>query len=110
MKLDADTAYAELIRTGNEWAEAHAEAQQMEEMRRPLRSQFTIKFLNEGMATNKAEALAQGSKEYETHITAMVEKRRIANRARVKYDSQKVLAELRRSEAATQRAELENLR
>ena len=54
-----------------------------------------------------AEKAAYASEKYYTHINAMVEARREANRARVRYDSLRVYAELRRTTEATRRAEMQ---
>ena len=105
-EFDPNRAYQQLIDKGSDWAEKNAKAQHWEEMRRPLRSQLVVGLLREGMAIGKAEHLAQAKEEYEEHIIQMVNARREANKARVDYDAAKVLAEMRRTEAANNRAEM----
>jgi hypothetical protein len=48
---------------------------------------------------------ALADEEYTSFVEGMVQARKAANKARVRYDSAKVLAELRRSQEATRRAE-----
>ena len=57
----------------------------------------------------EAESGAKASEGYRQHIDDMVEARRVANRARVKFDSMKAWVELARSKVASDRA-LINLR
>lgn len=107
--FDPNKAYQELITKGRDWADKNAQAQHWEEMRRPLRSQLVADHLKEGMAVSKAEHLAQASDDYKAHIIQMVNARKDANRARVEYDAAKILAELRRTKSANDRAEMQNL-
>ena len=57
----------------------------------------------------EAEMYALASEDYKTHLRSLQDARRAFLRAQVKYDSLRMLAELRRSQESTKRAEM-NLR
>jgi len=48
--------------------------------------------------------MAKASDRYEAHIRSMVEARKAANLARVKWEAQKIYVELIRTKAASERA------
>lgn len=105
MKLNSDRAYESLVETGEDWADKDAAATLLEETKKT----FLAKLKNEAKAKSDAaaETVALCDPAYVEHIETMVEARRVANRAKVKYDSAKTLAELRRSEESTRRAEMQ---
>ena len=107
MQFDADKAYDALISSGESWADAEAAASLLEETRKSV----LAKAMNESPATTVAakEMYALASPEYREFVSGMVAARKAANKAKVRYDSAKVLAELRRSQESTRRAEM-NLR
>ena len=103
--MDADQIYAAIIKSGEEWADMDAAASLLEETRKSV----LAKLMNECQAASIAakEMYALAEEEYKKHVATMVTARKVANRARVKYDSAKILAELRRSEESTRRAEMQ---
>lgn len=105
--IDAEEIFTRIVKAGEDWADAEAAASMLEEARKSV----LAKLMNEAAATSIAgkEMMALADEQYEAHIKAMVTARKAANKARVRYDSAKVLAELRRSEESTRRAEM-NLR
>jgi len=105
--MNIDDAFHKLVAAGDEWAEAQYIAQKLEETQKPILSELMAQSLNDGMAIGKAEHLARASEKYLTHIEGMVEARRAANKARVKYDGWRVFCDLQRTQAATRRAERE---
>lgn len=97
--------YAALVEAGNLWSDANAAADLMEETKKAVLSEIKLNVDEKSDAAKECAALASGR--YREHVTAMVAARQQANRARVAYDAAKTLAELRRSEIATRRAELQ---
>ena len=91
---------------GSDWADKEAAANLLEETRKSIRAKLVLKYLPGAKAINKAEAMAEADAEYMKHIADMVDARRQATRARVKYDSYKIQIELIRSSESTRRAEL----
>ncbi|CAB4165184.1 hypothetical protein UFOVP833_34 [uncultured Caudovirales phage] len=107
-KLDAIRDPAKLAQSivarGELWADANAAADLLEETKGTLLAKITKEYLD--LPAWKAEAMAKGSNTYSEHIGAMVDARRLANLARVRYDGAKIMGELMRSAESTRRAEM----
>lgn len=103
MSFDADKTYEALIRAGEAWADADAAAALLEETKKSLLALLMNDADASSIAAKEMQALAHP--DYKKHVDGMVSARKAANKARVRYDSAKVLAELRRSQEATRRAE-----
>lgn len=103
--MDPQKIYESIIKAGEQWADAEAAAALLEETRKSV----LAKLMNEAELTSIAgkEMVALGSDDYRKFVEGMVKARAAANKARVRYDSAKVLAELRRSEESTRRAEMQ---
>lgn len=103
MALDADEVYSRLVKAGEEWSDLDAAASLLEETKKSVMA----KLINEAEGSvNAREYKALADPEYKRHVEGMVTARKAANKAKVRYDSAKVLAELRRSEESTRRAEM----
>jgi hypothetical protein len=101
--IDPERAYDALVKAGEDWADADAAASLLEETRKSVMA----KLVNEAEGSiSGREYKALADPEYRAHIAGMVTARKAANKARVRYDSAKVLAELRRSVESTRRAEM----
>jgi len=107
MELDPDKVYDALVRAGESWSDAEAAASLLEETRKSVLAKIMNESAVASIAGKEMQALA--SEEYQEFVDGMVKARAAANKARVRYDSAKVLADLRRSAEATRRAEA-NLR
>ena len=103
--LNADKIYAELISAGNDWSDKDAAANLLEEGKRSLLSQLMSSWIGANSVA-EAEKRAYATKEYQDYLAGMVEARRVANRARVRYQAIQTLAELRRSQESTRRTEM----
>lgn len=97
-----------IVSRGELWADALAAADLLEETRGTLLAKLTKKHFD--LPAWKAEAEAKGDPDYEAHIKAMVDARRLANLARVRYDGAKAMGEFARSAESTRRAELQATR
>lgn len=102
--MDAEQIYGEIVKAGEAWSDAEAAASLLEETRKSV----LAKLMNESTAAalGAKEMMALADSEYRKHVEGMVNARKAANKARVRYDSAKILAELRRSEESTRRAEM----
>lgn len=103
MKFDADKAYDELMRSGDDWADKNAAADLLEKTEKSVLARLIN--LGEGSIAAR-EAVARAHQDFLDFVASSVEARRLANQARVRYDSAKTLAEMRRSEESTARAEM----
>lgn len=106
--FDPARIYHELLTTGCDWADKDAGAALLEETKKSVLSDLKLRSGEKSDAARETEALA--SYDYRTHIEAMVEARRQATQARVRYDATKTLAEARRTEQANFRNELSLVR
>lgn len=103
--FDPDKTYAALVKAGEDWADANAAADALEETKKSVLAKL---MLESGGKTNaEKEMLGLADEKYMSFVNSMVEARRTANKLRVRYDSAKTLAELRRSQESTKRAEMQ---
>jgi hypothetical protein len=105
--FEPERIFAQLNSAGDAWADAQAAAELLEESKKSVLAELMVAQTEGTQSAKEANALA--SPVYKLHLTNMVSARKEANRARVRFDSMKVLAELRRTQAANRRAEI-NLR
>lgn len=106
-RLDPGSIYSRLCSLGEEWAEAQAVAQLLEETLKATLSRLVLDRMGEATSKAQAEVMALASDEYRAHVEEMVEAKRRANVARVRYSSGQMWAELLRSQHATRRAEMQ---
>jgi hypothetical protein len=99
-----EVIYAELLAAGGDWADKNAAADLLEESRHSILAECRLK--SDAKTEAAKETDARADKDYRAHIAAMVAARHAANTARVRYEAVKTLAELRRSEESTRRAEM----
>ena len=105
--FDPDRIYKQLADAGEDWADKQAAAELLEETKKSVLAELMNAEVGLSVSARESNALANPA--YRLHLTNMVAARREANRARVRYDSMKVLAEMRRTQESTRRAEI-NLR
>ncbi len=93
-----------IVTRGEMWADCQAAADLLEETKGTL----LAKLLKENFEHPawKADALAKADQRYEEHIKAMVDARRLATLAKVRYDGAKAMGEFARSAESTRRAEM----
>lgn len=104
--IDPNGVYQRLVTLGSEWADQQGAAAFLEETAKPLLSRLTLERMDGRGTRAQAETEALASDDYARHLAQMIEARRKANIARVRYQSAQVWAELLRSANANRRAEL----
>lgn len=106
--VDAEQVAHELSKRGHAWADTHAAAQALEEAQKSVLAEVAADYRKAGTKSQaEAEGLARASRKYRDFVVEMVEARRVANRARVNFDTYKVWIELIRTKAATERAQMQ---
>ena len=100
--FDPEAIYKRLLDAGDDWVDKNAAADLLEETKKSVLAEL-MNGRDGSSAERERRALADPT--YKHHLTSMTAARKEANRARVKYDSMKVLAELRRTQESTRRAE-----
>jgi hypothetical protein len=110
--LDPAKLVERVIQAGEDWADAEAAAQSLEDTRKRQLAELTLVYLScprpDGKGTLSAiaaETHALADPKYLAHLDMAVEMRREANKLRVRYDLGKMYIELLRSKEATRRAE-----
>jgi hypothetical protein len=103
LKDPARFAHA-IVKKGEAWADAEAAAALLEESRKTVLAQQMVGYGD--IPVSKAEMNGLASIKYREHIAAMVEARKVANKAKVAYDGAKAMMELARSAEATRRTEM----
>lgn len=102
MSINPKEIYEKLLEAGEHWADADAAASMLEETLRVLKSKLMLASEQSSIAAKEADAYA--SSEYEKHVKDAVVARQEANRARVRWISAQTLVDLKRTEAASERA------
>jgi len=100
--IDPNEIHEKLVTLGEEWADAQAAAELLEETKKPLLSQLSTE-CNEQSAAAK-EAFALRHPDYRKHIEIQVKARKAANKAKVRFDGAKVWVDLLRTQNANERA------
>lgn len=104
MYLDPDSIYERLEKAGMAWANADGDASLLEESRKIILSQLMAKSPESSVAAK--EAWAYRHADYDVHIKGQVEARKEANRARVKWEAEKIRADLLRTKSVNERSTL----
>ena len=94
-----------IVSRGEMWGDLNGAANLLEETRGTLLAKLLKEHFDQ--PAWKAEALAKSDPRYEEHIKAMVDARRLADIARVRYDGAKAMGEFVRSAESTRRAEMQ---
>lgn len=97
-----DDIYKRLMEAGTEWADANAAAELLEETKHTILSQLSSESDEKSIAAK--ESFARRHPEFIRHLEGMVNARKTANRAKVRYDAAKVWVECKRTESANERA------
>lgn len=105
--LDADRIYHELSTAGEAWADKKAAYEALDELTKTVYADLVTNYLPPTCAT-KGEAELRGfsDRAYKEHLAALAAARRAWLLAEVKWKTLNTLAELRRSEESTRRAEM----
>lgn len=89
---------------GEDWSDKDAAANLLEETKKSVLAELINNADGSSMAAKESQAQADPA--YKLHLTNMVNARKEANRARVKYDSARAWVELIRTSEATRRTEM----
>ena len=103
-QFNPDEIHERLRLAGEEWAEKDAAANALEETKPTLLAELANQAVAGSEAAKKNLALSDSA--YRLHLTNMVSARKEANRAKVRYETGKIWAELKRTQESTKRAEM----
>ena len=101
---DPTELWKKLVELGEAWADADAAASLLEETRRSVLAEIALH--SDGKSVAERETVALSMPAYRDHVRAMVEARRIANKARVNYRAAETWCDMARTAEATKRMEM----
>ena len=102
IELDANYLYHKLTEAGNEWADAQAAYNVLDDTKHTVLAKLTLSSGATSVAAREVEARA--SEEFINHVKATQEAFAKSLKAKVKYDSMKIWIDLQRTAAANERA------
>jgi hypothetical protein len=102
--IDPDKIYQAIIDAAREWTQDDQEARRLAKLEKIVLAEITN---NQDQALSHAVrlSLALAAPEYRLHVTNMVTAKTKANMSHARYKAAQSLAELRRSQESTRRAE-----
>lgn len=103
-ELSPEQIAHELSKRGEKWADEDAAATLLEETKHTMLSECMADHPEDSNAG--AESKARRDPRYKQHVISMVEARRLANRAKVSYETMKAYEGLYRTRESTKRAEM----
>jgi hypothetical protein len=109
MSLDPDAIYRQLEKAGNDWADKKAGFEALDRVTKSVLSDVLVSFMDQGLSRAEAEARSLSSGQYKEHLASVSRAHKAYLQAQVLWNNLQTLAELRRSEESTRRAEI-NLR
>lgn len=104
--LDPDRIYREVTAAGESWADLKSAYEALDDVTKSVLAEIIGRYMDTGSTKTAAESQALASKDYREHLVSVSKARKEYLRAQVRYDSIKMLAELRRTQESTRRAEM----
>jgi len=104
--LDPDRIYHELGVSGEDWADKKAAYQALDDLTKTVYADIMTDFIPACPTKAEAEVRALADGKYKAHLASKSAARRAWLLAEVKYHNLQTLAELRRSQESTRRAEM----
>lgn len=104
--LNVKEIYDQVLAAGESWADFKSAYEALDDNTKSVLADITSNFMDGKVSRAESEMRALASGEYKNHLASLKAARRAWLIAQVKYDSVKMLAELRRSEESTRRQEM----
>lgn len=106
MTFEPEKIYAEVLACGEDWADKKAAYEALADNSKSVLAEIKGRYLDAGETQGAAETRSLSSPDYREHLVALSKARSEFLRAQVRYDSLRMLAEFRRSQESTRRAEM----
>ncbi len=104
--LNPDKIYREILSAGEKWADKKSAYEALDDNTKSVLADITSNFMDGKVSRAEAEMRALASGDYKIHLASVKAARREWLMEQVRYDSLKLLAELRRSQESSRRAEM----
>ena len=105
--FNPDEIYAKVSQAGEEWADKKSAYEALDDNTKSVLADIIADYMDTQLTRSESETRALASSVYKDHLAQKQAARRAWLKATVLYDSLKMLAELRRSEESTKRAEMQ---
>ncbi len=106
MSLNPDEIYRELEKAGNDWSDKKAAFEILDRNTKSVLADVLITFMDSGLSRAESETRALASSAYKNHLASVGAAHKAYLQAQVLWTNLQTLAELRRSEESTRRAEM----
>ena len=103
--LDVDGIYRELEKAGNDWADKKAAYDTLDRNTKSVLADVLVSFMDSGLSRAESETRSLSSSLYKEHLASVSRAHKSYLQAQVLWNNLQTLAELRRSEESTRRAE-----
>ena len=104
--IDPDKIYQHIMAAAKEWTEADEEARRLAKLERIVLAEIMNQYAADAVTMAERKSMALASPEFKLHVNNLVIARTKANVTKARYEAAKSLAELRRSQESTRRAEM----
>lgn len=104
--LDADKIFGLIQEAGEDWADKKAAYHAYDDITKTNLADIKSNYLGSCKSRAEAEDMALASRDFKEHLARLAAARKAWLLSQVKFENLKLLAELRRSEESTRRAEL----
>lgn len=104
--LDADKIFGLIQSAGETWADCKAAYHALDDLTKTVLADIKTNYLPTCKSRAEAEDMAYGSRTFKEHLASVAAARKAWILSEVKYKNLQLLAELRRSEESTRRAEM----
>ena len=106
MTLDPDAIYRTLEKAGEDWADKKAAYEALDRNTKSVFADVLVNFMDSGLSRAESEARSLSSSVYKEHLASVSRAHKSYLQAQVLWSNLQTLAELRRSEESTRRAEM----
>lgn len=106
MTFDPDAIYNQVIEAGDDWADKKAAYEALSDNTKSVLADLTSNYMDGNVSRTEAEMRALACGDYKHHLATVSATRKAFLKAQVRYDSLKMLAELKRSQESSRRQEM----
>ena len=103
--LEVEKIYVELEKAGNDWADKKAAYDALDRNTKSVLADVLVDFMDSGLSRAESETRSLSSGLYKEHLASVSRAHKSYLQAQVLWSNLQTLAELRRSEESTRRAE-----
>ena len=104
--FDPDEIYHKLESSGVDWADKKSAFNALDRVTKSVLADILVSFMDTGLSRAESETRSLASSQYKTHLASVAASEKAYLQAQVLWNNLQTLAELRRSQESTRRAEM----